>query len=203
MTRLLIISMACLVLAACKKDSVMTGSNTQVYRSPQGYPSKITPTLVGNVLIIENADVYPNIMGIVSGMANSNTTNDKLNWVKDIQISKLRLAYDVHVEIISDGSSFVRNHLTDSKLIYSYYPSDNSGEKKVTLANYAGIGSTSSQINYTSTGEDITQLMKDNPGGQLYVSFSFDANSPSPVSLGYYIAFDYDYSYSTMESKNS
>lgn len=201
MTRLLIISIACLALVACKKDSVMTGNNSQVYRSPQGYPSKITPSLVGNVLIIENADVYPNILGIVSGMANSGTTNDKLDWVKDIQISNLRLSSNAHVEIISDGSSFVRNHLTDSKLIYSYYPSDNSGEKKVTLANYNGIGNTSSQINYMTTGEDITQLMKDNPGGQLYVSFSFDANSSAPVSLGYYISFDYDYSYSTMESK--
>lgn len=199
MKQIVAVALSIFIVTSCKKSSVIQGNNFHVYETEQGYPAKLKPSATGNVLIVENADLYPDILGIVAGMANSGMTNGKLDWVKDMQISELKLNEETYIRV--SGASGFGSNITNSNLIYSYYPTDNSGEKKITIASYGGYDSSNGRIKYTISGENVTELFKTNPGGKLYFNFSFNNNASDYVYMDYHIAFSYDFAYSTMASK--
>jgi hypothetical protein len=189
-------------LSSCNKykPSTMGGDNSIIYESPSMNGEKMTPSKFGNIYYIDNVAVYTDIYGVVSDMATSGMTNDKPNWVKDIVIQNIKLSD--YFRIKASGLTGFGNLMTDCKLIYSYYPIDNSGEKKVILAMSDGYDNSTKEVKMISMGQDLTALFKENKynSGKLYLDFKFNDSPNDYVYINYYIPFDYSYQFTNKEA---
>lgn len=194
------------LLFSCKKEMKhgnISGNNSIVYESDYMYQYKFRPLSIGNTYIIKyHLDVYSDVVGRVSILASGGKTNGKADWFKDIEISNLKLVDDVKISLSGSNLNF-SNDLINCKLIYSYYPIDNSGKKTKILATFNGYSPSEGKVSLSSSGENLINLFKENPDGNLYLEFSFTQNAAADqyANLGYSVAFHYDYSYTTMESK--
>lgn len=193
------------IMACTKKPNSVSGTNTMVYdRSYEDhFEIETAPMLQKETFIIGNVNVYQDAMGQLAYSAFNGTTNGKPDWVKDATISGLKLSEHVKVGLINDNSNLSSN-LVNCQLFFTYYPVDNSGEKKVLLANFVEYSSSEQEAVMQSTGEDLTALFKEQVvGGELRLEFKF-AQTPHNVGkmrLWYRIPFDYSYSYSSKVAK--
>lgn len=194
------------VLFSCKKEKNLgnpSGTNSISYQSDYTYQYKFRPLSIGNTYIFQyDIDIYSDILGRVTFLASGGKTDGKADWFRDIVISNIKLIDDVNISLSGSDLNFSHD-LINCKLIYSYYPVDNSGQQKKVLATFNGYNSSEAKVKLSSSGEDLTNLFKENPvGGKLSLEFSFSKNAAvgQYANLGYNIAFDYHYSYTSMAS---
>lgn len=184
-----------LILFSCKKERLETGAQLLVYSSSYFNPHEIRPTGSPNLSVdwlnIDNARPYQDMLGIAAGSLIGSTTNGKPDWHSDIQVNNLRLI-SASVSVISE-KTFVNEHLTDSRIIYTY-PTSTIEQEKV-IAFFDSYNSAESKINYLYTADDLTNLFKEHQYGTLSIDFKFDGYNPQPIKLNYEIAFSYNYSY--------
>lgn len=203
---LFLIAGIALVAFSCNKEHLSTpsGNNSIIYESKSMSNYKFTPYQTGMTYHIDNVSVYNDILGVVASIASGGKTDDKANWYKDITISNLKLSSYLKIKLSSTSGYNLSTNLTDCKLIYSYYPIDNSGEKKEVLAFFDSYDSANKVVKMIPVSQDLTSLFKTNANnyGDLYLKFSFAQNGGSEYAyLEYSIPFDYDYSYKTKEAK--
>ncbi|MCO5259524.1 MAG: hypothetical protein M9916_05220 [Crocinitomicaceae bacterium] len=197
--------LATTLILSCKKEGNHynpNGNNTIVYESDYMYPYKFKPLSSGNRFIIEyHLDVYQDILGQIAYSANGSKTDGEADWFKNLTVSNLKLSDEIKIKLTDSDLNF-SNDLTNCKLIYSYYPIDNSGKKTRLLATFNGYNSSDKTVSLISTGNDLSSLFQENSSGTLYLDFSFSksATADNYANLTYLIAFNYDYSYTGMAS---
>lgn len=173
-----------------------------IYESKPMSNYKFSPSQYGLTYHIDNAYVYTDVLGVVASMAAGGKTDDKANWYKDITISDLKLSSYLNIKLSATSGYNLSSNLTDCKLIYSYYPMDNSGEKKEVLAFFDSYDAANKVVKMIPVSQDLTNLFKTNNYGDLYLKFSFSQSGVGEYAyLEYTVPFDYSYSYSTKSSK--
>lgn len=203
--RFLIVTFSISMMACTKKANSMNGTNTVVYtRSYEDhFEIQTAPMLQTEVFIIGEVNVYQDAMGQLAYSAFNGSTNGKADWVKDATISELKLSEYLEVGLSNDNSNLSSN-LVNCQLFFTYYPTDNSGEKKVLLANFVEYKSSGQKVILQPTGNDLTSLFKEQVvGGQLRLEFKF-ASTPHTVGnmrLWYRLPFNYSYTYSSKAAK--
>ncbi|HRO76141.1 MAG TPA: hypothetical protein PLP27_08355 [Crocinitomicaceae bacterium] len=196
-----------LVLGSCgKKVHTGQGTNTVIYERSHlvdAYEIQTAPMLQNETFVIGDVNVYQDALGLVAYSALGGATNGKPDWVKDIVIRNLKLSEHLKISLYNDGASLA-NNLVNCQLFFTYYPMDNSGEKKVVLANFVEYNSSKNEVIMQTTGNDLTTLFKEQVfGGQLELVFKF-AQTPHSVGkmkLRYTIAFDFAYTFASKEAK--
>lgn len=189
---------------SCNKEQVSSpsGTNSIIYESKPMSNYKFSPSQYGLTYHIDNAYVYTDVLGVVASMAAGGKTDDKANWYKDITISDLKLSSYLEIKLSATSGYNLSSNLTDCKLIYSYYPMDNSGEKKEVLAFFDSYDAANKVVKMIPVSQDLTNLFKTNNYGDLYLKFSFSQSGVGEYAyLEYTVPFDYSYSYSTKSSK--
>lgn len=194
-----------LSLSACQKQvRSQDGSNSVVYSRNYSDHYKIgTASMVQNeTFVIGDVNVYQDAMGQVAYSAFNGATDGKPDWVKNATISNIKLSEYVTINLTDDNSK-LKSNLVNCQLFFMYYPMDNSGKKKVLLANFVEYNSSKDEVILQPTGEDLTKLFKNEVfGGQLVLKIMF-AQTPHDVGtlrLWYSIPFNFNYSFQSKES---
>jgi|GEM_PF-5133932 len=199
-----------LLSGACKKNiHTGEGTNNVVYERKYAdhYEIETAPMLQKQTFVIGDVDVYRDAMGMVTQIVFGSEINDKPNWIRNVTISDLKLSEHMKINLTNDNSN-LHNNLVNCQLFYCYYPIDNSGEKKVLLANFIEYNASGEEVIMQPTGQDLTSLFtqqftQQHTGGQLRLVFHF-SQTPHDVGnmrLWYTIPFSYAYTFSSMEAK--
>lgn len=202
---ILALSVVLSFMGCTKKPMTANGTNSMIYnRSYEDHYKIDVASMVQNeVFIIGDVNVYQDAMGQLAYSAFNGATNGKPDWVKDATINGLKLSDNLTVGLSNDNSNLSSN-LANCQLFFTYYPTDNSGEKKVLLASFVEYSSSKQEAILQSTGTDLTSLFKEQvTGGQLRIEFKF-AQTPHNVGkmrLWYSLPFDYSYTYSSKVAK--
>lgn len=195
-----------LSLVACEKNiHTIEGTNSVVYRRDYGdhYKIEMAPMVQKETFIIGEVDVYKDVMGHVAQDASGSSINGKPYWIKDITIRDLKLSEHIQIGLTDDNSN-LNSNLVNCQLLYTYYPADNSGEKKVLLANFVEYNASAKRAIMQTTGQDLTSLFAEqHASGSLRLVFQFGQtpHNVGKMRLWYTIPFSYAYTYSYMESK--
>lgn len=193
---------ASLLLNGCYGDhvSTMQGDNNVVYSNNYMYPIKFEPSKYGNRIYVDNVDIYAQALGQTAYSSNGSLTDGKPDWSKEIIISNIHLTSNLEVKLSGGGMS---NNLLDAKLIYAYYPINNSGKKEIVLATYASYNASDSKINFDVFDRNLTSTLKENYGsGEMYFTFKFANSKDDNAYLTYTIPFNYQYSFKQKQAKN-
>lgn len=205
-TEIIFVLSLVLLLGSCGKQ-VRTGqgTNTVIYERSylvDAYEIQTAPMLQNETFVIGDVDVYRDALGLVTYSALGGATNGKPDWIKDVVIRDLKLSQNLKISLYNDGSSLA-NNLVNCQLFFTYYPMDNSGEKKVVLANFVEYSTSKEEVILQPTGEDLTTLFKEQVfGGQFKLVFKF-AQTPHNVGkmkLRYTIPFDFSYTFLSKEA---
>lgn len=194
------------LLTACKKNTdTEQGSNTVIYEREymNHFEIEVASMLPSETFIIGDVNVYQDALGQVTSSALSGKTNGKSNWIKDVVISNLKLSEHLEIGLVNDNSN-LNSNLVNCQLFFTYFPFDNSGEKKILLANFIEYSKSEEKVVLQSVGKDLTTLFKDQIlGGKLELVFKF-AQTPHNVGnmrLWYSIPFDYVYTYASKKAE--
>ena len=196
-----------LLLGSCgKKVHTGQGTNTVIYERSHlvdAYEIQTASMLQNETFVIGDVNVYQDALGLVAYSALGGATNGKPDWVKDVVIRDLKLSQHLKISLYNDGASLA-NNLVNCQLFFTYYPIDNSGEKKVILANFVEYNTSKEEVILQPTGDDLTTLFKEQIfGGQLKLVFKF-AQTPHNVGkmkLRYRLPFDFAYTFASKEAK--
>lgn len=207
MKKILLILSTSLLIAACGKNvSKGQGTNTVIYERSylvNAYEIQTASMVQTETFVIGDVNIYRDALGLVATNALGGATNGKPDWVKDIVISNLKLSSYLTIDLYNDGASLASN-LVNCQLFFTYYPIDNSGEKKVVLANFVEYNTAKKQVVLQPINDDLTTLFKEQVfGGRLELVFRF-AQTPHSVgkmNLRYKLPFDFAYTFVSKEAK--
>lgn len=198
-----------LLLNACGKiykPRAEHGSNSIVYERSYldpAYEINTASMVSSETFLIGEFNIYQDAVGRVTFSAFGGATNGKPDWIRNIEISNLKLSPYLKLSLSNNGSSSLSTNLINCQLFYTYYPMDNSGKKKVLLANFVEYNSSENEVIMQPINDDLTNLFKEQIfGGKLEILFKF---APTPHDIGklnlrYTIPFDFDYTYSSKEA---
>lgn len=211
MRRNRIIAILCLALllgscAKMYKPRADQGSNSIIYErsySDPAYEISTASMTSSKTFLIGEFNIYQDAVGRVTYSAFGSATDGKPNWIRNVEISNLKLSPSLKLTLYNSGSSSLSNTLTNCQLFYTYYPMDNSGKTKVLLANFIEYNASKDEVIMQPVNDDLTNLFKEQIfGGKLEILFKF---APTPHDVGklnlrYTIPFDFDYAYSSKEA---
>lgn len=199
-----------LMLGSCGKQQIRKGdgTNTVVYELSyldDAYDIKTAPMLPSETFVIGDVDVYSDALGRASYSIMSGATDGKPDWVRNVELSNFRLSPHLKISLYNQGTSNLSNNLVNCQLFFTYYPVDNSGQKKFVLASFVEYNAAKSEVIMQPTSENLTSLFKSQQiyGGKLELVFKF-AQTPHDIGvmkLRYTIPFDYAYSYESKVAK--
>lgn len=200
----IVFSFVFLLLGCGKEERVQNGSNNMIYERDyiDHYKIDVAPMVQKETFVIGDVDIYRDILGQVAQNTNG-STNDKPDWVRKVTISNTKLSEYITIGLTNDNTNLSTN-LVNCQLFYTYYPIDNSGEKKVLLANFVEYKAADKKVVMQPIGDDLTSLFsQQQAGGQLQLSFQFGSvpHTVGKMRLWYSIPFKYNYSFSSMEAK--